>query len=60
MIDAIRDQWHGIVVGFLLAMLVIGAVLWGDLRPLSSERRWSKLHRQQRRDVDRLAKKGTP
>jgi len=52
--------WAAVLGAIVASAVFVLAPLFADLRPLGAERRWSKLKRQQRRDIDRLARKGTP
>lgn len=52
-------MWAAVIGGIIVAFFTVVCPLLADLRPFSAERRWSRLQRQQRRDIARLAKKGT-
>lgn len=62
MIDAFIDNLAPLAIGALIVILVqvlirLGGNHLGDRN--SYERRWSRLHRAQRRELARLQKKGT-
>ena len=52
--------WAAVIGAGVASLVFVIAPLLADLRPFSSERRWSKKWRAQRADISRLRDRGTP
>ncbi len=51
-------MWAALIGAMLMSLFfVVVLPAWTERRP---ERRWSRAKRRQRREIDRLARKGTP